>query len=95
MSPASPYNMLLIHIPKSALLTRTICLQAGGSETAVSTMRLGLKKFGWEVDSSLPPGWLKKEGLGRPLYYSPGNTKLEGKTELLDHLLEEGQSFQV
>ena len=73
----------------------TLLASQGGSEAEVANMRRGLKKFGWEEEPFLPPGWLKKEGDQRPMFYSPDNRKFDGPCALLDHLLTEGHGFQV
>ena len=73
-----------------------LLVSQGGSEAEVANMRRGLKKFGWEEEPFLPPGWLKKEGgQGRPLFYSPDNREFKGPCALLDHLLTEGHGFKV
>ena len=63
-------------------------------EEAINKLRKGMKRFGWEIDPNLPPGFLMKNSMhGKSIltqFLTPENQKFESHSKLLDHLLNTG-----
>ena len=72
-------------------------IKADYDESEISKLRCGLKRFGWETDPNLPPGYLKKDDAlqSKVFFISPDNEKMVGYAKLLEHLMDRDFGFEV
>jgi hypothetical protein len=85
--------------------------QASHPAEKVARFRAGLKRLGWQPDTALPVGYLRRKAAhsvsqvdrpsGQPdpgpqvALLTPANEMVKGTCNMLDHLLDSGFDFQV